>query len=139
MGRRGNAGRGEAYFQTLCAPCYFFRGQGHAVGPDLGMAFTKGSEDLLTSIVDPNAAIAPEYTNYQVDTVAGELTSGIIAGETPNSVTLARANGERETILRSEISEMRTDGLSLMPDGLEQGLDAGDLADLLAYLQQHNH
>jgi len=26
-----------------------------------------------------------------------------------------------------------------MPDGLEQGLDAGDLADLLAYLQQHNH
>jgi len=34
---------------------------------------------------------------------------------------------------------MRTDGLSLMPDGLEQGLDAGDLADLLAYLQQHNH
>ena len=139
MGRRGNAGRGEAHFQTLCAPCHFFRGQGHAVGPDLGMAFTKGAEDLLTSIVDPNAAIAPEYTNYQVDTVAGELTSGIIAGETPSSVTLARANGERETILRSEISEMRTDGLSLMPDGLEQGLDAGGLADLLAYLQQHSH
>ena len=103
------------------------------------MAFTKGSEDLLTSIVDPNAAIAPEYTNYQVDTVTGELTNGIITGETPSSVTLARADGDRETILRSEISEMRTDGLSLMPDGLEQGLDAGDLADLLAYLQQHNH
>ncbi len=139
MGRRGNPGRGEAHFQALCAQCHSFRGQGHAVGPDLGMAFTKGSEDLLTSIVDPNAAIAPEYTNYQVDTVAGELLNGIIAGETPTSVTLARANGETETILRSEISEMRTDGLSLMPDGLEQGLDAGDLADLLAYLQQHSH
>ena len=139
LGRRGNARRGEAHFQTLCAPCHFFQGQGHAVGPDLGMAFTKGSEDLLTSIVDPNAAIAPEYTNYQVDTVTGELTNGIITGETPSSVTLARADGDTETILRSEISEMRTDGLSLMPDGLEQGLDAGDLADLLAYLQQHNH
>ena len=139
LGRRGSPGRGEAHFQTLCAQCHLFRGQGHAVGPDLGMAFTKGAEDLLTSIVDPNAAIAPEYTNYQIDTIAGELTSGIIAGETPSSVTLARANDETETILRSEIGDMRTDGLSLMPDGLEQGLDAGDLADLLAYLQQHSH
>ena len=137
--RRGNIARGEAHFEALCAQCHVFRGQGHAVGPDLGMAFAKGTEDLLTSIVDPNAAIAPEYTNYQVDTIAGELLSGIIAGETPNSVTLARANGETDTILRREISEMRTDGLSLMPDGLEQGLDAGDLADLLAYLQQHSH
>ena len=139
LSRRGNPERGEAHFQTLCAQCHFFRGQGHAVGPDLGMAFTKGAEDLPTSIVDPNAAIAPEYTNYQIDTIAGELLSGIIAGETPSSVTLARANDETETILRSEIGDMRTDGLSLMPDGLEQGLDAGDLADLLAYLQQHSH
>ena len=103
------------------------------------MAFTKGKEDLLTSILDPNAAMAPEYANYLVETSDGVLLNGIIAGETASSVTLARANGETDTILRSEIRDIRTEGLSLMPDGLEQGLGAADLADLLGYLQQHSH
>jgi hypothetical protein len=30
---------------------------------------------------------------------------------------------------------LRADGKSLMPDGLEQGLSAQDVADLLAFLQ----
>ena len=34
---------------------------------------------------------------------------------------------------------MRAEGLPLMPDGLEQGLDADGLADLLAYLRRHGH
>ena len=134
-----DADRGGEHFQALCAQCHHFRGEGYQVGPDLGMAFTKGKEDLLTSILDPNAAMAPEYANYLVETSRGVLLNGIIAGETASSVTLARANGETDTILRSEIRDIRTEGLSLMPDGLEQGLGAADLADLLGYLQQHSH
>ena len=137
--RRGNAQRGAEHFRSLCAPCHFFRGVGYSAGPDLGMAFAKGKEDLLTSILDPSAATAPEYANYLVETVDGELLNGIISGETASSVTLARANGETDTVFRSRIRDIRTEGRSLMPDGLEQGLDARDLADLLAYLQQHAH
>ena len=112
---------------------------GYPVGPDLGMAFTKGEEDLLTSILDPSAALAPEYANYLLETADGELLNGIISAETASGITLARANGETDTVLRSQIDEIRTEGRSLMPDGLEQGLDAGGLADLLAYLRQHSH
>ncbi|MBM63358.1 MAG: hypothetical protein CL484_10460 [Acidobacteria bacterium] len=139
IGRRGNATRGAEHFQALCAQCHLFGNTGHSVGPDLGMAFAKGKEDLLTSILDPSAAVAPEYANYLVETADGELLDGILRTETAVSVTLARANGETDTIERSRIQSISTEGRSLMPDGLEQGLDASGLADLLAYLRQHDH
>jgi putative membrane-bound dehydrogenase-like protein len=136
---RGDAGRGEQHYRSLCAKCHVLHGAGTAVGADLNMAFTKSKEDLLTSILDPNAAIAPEYTNFMVETAKGEHLTGIIKTETPGNITLMRAEGETDTVSRSAIRQMRTDGLSLMPEGLEKGLKYQDLADLLAYLQQRNH
>jgi len=133
---RGDAGRGEFQFSSLCAKCHVLRGSGTPVGADLSMAFTKSKEDLLTSILDPNAAIAPEYTNFMIETTKGEHLSGIIKTETPGSITLMRSNGETDTVTRGAIREMHTDGLSLMPEGLEKGLKYQDLADLLAYLQR---
>ena len=139
VGRRGSAERGEVHFRTLCSQCHRFRGEGHPVGPSLDMSFFRGEEDLLTSILDPSAAFAPEYANYLVETVDGALLNGILAAETDAAVTLSRANGETDTVPRRRIRELRAEGLSLMPDGLEQGLDADGLADLLAYLRQHDH
>ena len=139
VGGRGSAERGEAHFRNLCAQCHRFRGAGHPVGPSLDMSFFRGEEDLLTSILDPSAAFAPEYANYLVETEEGELLNGILAAETDATVTLSRANGEADTVSRSRIRELRAEGRSLMPDGLEQGLDADGLADLLAYLRQHDH
>jgi putative membrane-bound dehydrogenase-like protein len=136
VGLRGDESRGQQHFESLCAQCHFLRGEGHRVGPDLGMAFAKGKEDLLTSILDPHSAIAPEYANYVVETTDGELLNGILRSETPTSITLMRAQGETDIVRRGDIREIRTDGLSLMPDGLEQGLEFQDLADLLAFLQQ---
>ena len=139
VGRRGDPERGETHFGNLCSQCHRFRGTGHPVGPGLDMSFFRGEEDLLTSILDPSAAFAPEYANYLVETVDGELLNGILAAETDATVTLSRANGETDTVPRSRIRELRAEGRSLMPDGLEQGLDADGLADLLAYLRQHDH
>ena len=141
VGLKGDASRGQRHFESLCARCHFLRGEGHPVGPDLGMAFTKGDEDLLTSILDPNSAITPEYANYLVETMDGELLNGILYSESPTSITLMWAQGETKIVRRSDIREIRTTGLSLMPDGLEQVLEYQDLADLLAFLQQreHNH
>ena len=139
VGRRGRVDRGETHFENLCAQCHRFRGVGYPVGPSLDMAFFRGEEDLLTSILDPSAAFAPEYANYLVETVDGELLDGILATETAAAVTLSRANGASDTVSRGRIRELRAEGRSLMPDGLEQGLDGDGLADLLAYLRQHNH
>ena len=45
-----------------------------------------------------------------------------------------RADGTAETVLRTHIDELRTTGLSYMPEGLEQQIDVPAVADLLAYL-----
>ena len=140
---KGNIANGEKVFfrpQSTCATCHQVNGRGIDFGPKLSGIGTKlGREALLLSILDPSAAFAPEYANYLVETSDGALLSGIISTETASSVTLARANGETDTVARDRIRDIRTEGGSLMPDGLEQGLDASGLADLLAYLRQHEH
>ena len=42
--------------------------------------------------------------------------------------------GETETVSRADVKRMRSSGLSIMPEGLEQGLDHQAVADLIAYV-----
>jgi hypothetical protein len=51
-------------------------------------------------------------------------------------VTLRRAGEADDTILHSQIKELRAEGKSLMPEGLEQGLMLQDMADLLSFLEK---
>ncbi|MEE3219021.1 MAG: hypothetical protein VX257_02105, partial [Planctomycetota bacterium] len=71
----------------------------------------------------------------EVVTREGRSLTGMIVDETATSVTLKRANNESDTILRIDIDEIRSSGLSLMPEGLEKEIDRQAMADLLAYLQ----
>jgi hypothetical protein len=58
----------------------------------------------------------------------------MITVETPNSLTIRQPDGGQETILRLDIEELRSTGLSYMPEGLEKQIDVPAMADLLAYL-----
>ena len=39
-------------------------------------------------------------------------------------------------VTKSQVDEIRSTGQSLMPEGLEQGLNPQDFADLIAYIRQ---
>ena len=68
----------------------------------------------------------------------GELHSGIIARETPATLTL-RVDAKTELHLnRKEITEIRAGEVSIMPAGLDQSLSETEMRDLLAYLQSLN-
>ena len=67
-------------------------------------------------------------------TQSGREISGIITAETPNSITLRGANGMEEVILRTDLKELTSSGLSLMPEGFEKIFKPQDLADLIAYI-----
>ena len=45
--------------------------------------------------------------------------------------------GELEdiTVLRSRIAELRASSISLMPEGLEEGMNRQELSDVIAYLR----
>jgi putative heme-binding domain-containing protein len=58
----------------------------------------------------------------------------MITAETANSITLRRADGTSETVLRIDIEELHSTGMSFMPEGLEKQIDVPAMADLLSYL-----
>ena len=67
-------------------------------------------------------------------TGTGRIVTGMIIAETANALTLRRADGTGETVLRIDIEELRSTGVSFMPEGLERQIDVPAMADLLAYL-----
>jgi putative membrane-bound dehydrogenase-like protein len=133
---RGDPTTGKMVFQKHCASCHRLEGVGHAVGPDLlAVLGNKSGDDLLIAIFDPNREVDPRYRAYQVVTSDERVLTGILAAETPNSITLRRADGAEDTLLRAAIVSFQATPLSLMPEGLEKELSPPDVAHLLAYLR----
>ena len=131
----GNPARGKTKFEEVCGKCHLPRKQGGRVGPDLSGVSSKSKEELLTSILNPSYAIEPRFTNYIITTKDGGLHDGVIANETPGTITLRGGSEEDETLLRTNIAEMRASSISLMPEDLEKSLSRQDIADVISYLQ----
>ncbi|HEY8503888.1 MAG TPA: PVC-type heme-binding CxxCH protein, partial [Gemmataceae bacterium] len=132
--RPGNAERGLAVFKRECASCHYAAGVGTSVGPAIAAVGNRTPEALLTAILDPNRQIDPRYLAYTVSTLDGRILSGVITAETATTVSLRRADGASDSVLRSQIDELRSTGISLMPEGLERNIRPEEMADLLAFL-----
>jgi putative membrane-bound dehydrogenase-like protein len=132
----GEATRGGQVFDRLCATCHKIGERGHAVGPDLTATQFREPESLLTHIIDPNRSVKPGDVQYIVGDQSGRIFSGLVASETATSLTLRRAGGAEDTILRSQIEAISSTGKSLMPDDFSSRLTQDDAADLVAFLLQ---
>ncbi len=108
---------------------------GHQVAPDLASVRNKSANDLIISILDPNREAQPNFNTYTAETKDGRVFSGIIAAEDANSITLRRAEAKQDVVLRSNIEELISNGISLMPEGLEKELSRQDLANVIAFIQ----
>jgi putative heme-binding domain-containing protein len=104
------------------------------VGEDLTAIRDQGPDAVLLNILDPNREVKPQYLSYYLVTDTGRSLTGLITAETANSITLRRLDGTSETVLRVNIEELRSTGMSFMPEGLEKQIDVPNMADLLAYL-----
>lgn len=131
----GSAERGRQAYRKACATCHRLAGEGHAVGPDLETLSGRDKESLLVQLLDPNREVDPRYVAYEAVLKDGRVASGIVASESDASVTLRRAEGVEESVLRREIVQLRSTGLSLMPEDVEKSLSAEDIADLLELLR----
>lgn len=133
---KGNAEKGRVLFKNNCAACHRIAGEGNDVGAPLGATIPgKSVQDLLVAVFDPNREVDPRYVSYQAVTVDGRQYTGIVVAETPNSITLRRAEGLQDTILRNDLESLRSTRLSLMPEGFEKQLTPQDAADLFAFLR----
>jgi len=131
---KGEAPRGKEVFKKNCAVCHKLEDVGESVGADLKAIRDRGVEAVLLNILDPNREVKPQYLNYVLERADGRVITGMITTETANSVTLRRPDGTSESVLRLDIENLRSTGLSYMPEGIEKQVDHPSMADLLAYL-----
>jgi putative membrane-bound dehydrogenase-like protein len=131
----GDPARGAEVFRAQCAACHR-PDRGQRVGPNLATLQDRSPATLIAAILDPNRDVKPAYVNYVVRTRDRQDLSGVIAAETESSLTVRQALGVEDVVLRANVERVRSTGRSLMPDGLEAGIDARQMADLLAHLRE---
>jgi putative heme-binding domain-containing protein len=132
---KGDAGRGRDLFRKNCTACHRLENVGYEVGANLTAALrNKSKEALLIDILDPSREVDPRFVNYQLTTTSGRSVSGLLAVETPTSVTLRRGEKAEDTVLRTQIDELRATAKSLMPEEFEKQLDRQQVADVIEYL-----
>lgn len=131
---KGDAKNGKELFKKNCSACHRLEGVGEQIGAELGAIKDRGADFILLNILDPNREVLPKFITYVVQTDAGRTVTGMITAETATSITLRKPDGTSETILRVNIEELRSTGMSYMPEGLEKSINQQEMADLLAYL-----
>ena len=131
----GNSKRGQQIFEEICNKCHKIGNQGYEVGPDLLSVLSRPKSQLMTDILMPNLNVENGYEEYLAQTADGSLITGVIAKQSPTAVTLRRAKGEEDTILRSSLTNLRSLSLSAMPEDLDKSISIEGMADLLAYLK----
>ena len=127
--------KGKAVFAKNCAACHHLENVGNEVGANLMAALrNKSKEALLIDILDPSREVDTRFVNYRVTTLNGQTYTGILAVETPSSITLRRAEKAEDVILRTQIDTIAATAKSLMPDEFEKQMNKQDVADLIGYL-----
>jgi putative heme-binding domain-containing protein len=132
---KGDAKKGQVQYMTRCVACHKAGALGLAVGPDLITVKTKGREALLTAILEPHKEVASQFIAYTVNTKDGQTLAGIITNDTASSMTIRMMGGIEKTLQRAEIKGSSSSGQSLMPEGLETGMNVEDMADLISYIE----
>ena len=127
--------RGLEVFRKNCTACHRIGNVGVNVAPDISDSRTKTPAQLLVSILDPNRAIDNNYISYTAVTADGKLHTGIVAVETASSITLRQQENKTVTLLRKDVETLKSNGISLMPVGLEKNITPRQMADLIAYIK----
>ncbi len=126
---------GEKIFRQNCATCHRIGEIGNQVAPDISDSRTRQPLQLLTDILQPNKAIDNNYMHYSVLTKDGQILDGIITEETSSQITLMQPERKILPVLRTEIDEVQSRGVSLMPEGLEKKINHQQMADLISFIK----
>ncbi len=135
----GNAREGAQIFyrneSAQCIRCHAVDGRGGDVGPDLATIGNQLSrEQLLDSMVDPGARIAPGYGSISVTLENGESQQGVLKEETDSYVALQSSDGETHKIEKERITERTNSPSAMFP--MNDILSKNQMRDLVEFLSQ---
>jgi putative heme-binding domain-containing protein len=135
----GTASRGRQiatqHPAAQCTRCHTFGNATATVGPTLNGIGTRLSRpQLLESLIDPSARIAPGFGVVSVTLTNGQRVDGVLREETDTALVLAVGESGQDTrrIARSEIAE-RSSAASAMPP-MGAMLQPDQIRDLVEFL-----
>jgi len=135
LAAEGDPRRGREVFRKNCTACHRVDGLGVDVAPDISDTRRWSRQQLMLSILDPNRAVDSNYFSYSLVTSSGKVHTGLVASETPTAVSLRQPEGKSVRVLRGDIEVLKSNGVSLMPEGLEKNVTLAQMTDLLSFLK----
>jgi alcohol dehydrogenase (cytochrome c) len=156
----GNVERGRQVFEVeaKCAACHQVNGRGTPVGPDLSTAGRLPAEQLQATILNPDQpsgggrggaatggrgrrggrGSGVRASAITVTTLSGEECRGIRRNEDVFSLQMVDLSGKLRLFDKSQLSNIRVETKSLMPDDYGSRFGAADIRNLVAYLKTLN-
>ncbi len=132
----GRAAEGRTVFETGagCVACHSLGGK-KTLGPDLSAIGRKyGKQAMLDSIITPSDAIGPEYVTTLFTLKSGDPVQGLVTEESADRIVVQTAPDQYQRLRPSDVVSRRENRVSLMPEGLLNGLSLQQVADLLEFL-----
>jgi putative heme-binding domain-containing protein len=133
----GDAPSGEKLFwgKGGCAGCHRVGTRGGRMGPDLTrIGRTRSLKYLRDSVISPNDDLTPGFNTITVVTKAGKKIVGVQRGFDNFSAQLMDAQENYYSFLKSDVSSVKREFRSIMPDGYGKMFAKAELDDLVAYL-----
>lgn len=132
----GSADSGRRVFYrnaaAQCIRCHVVDGNGSNVGPDLSdVGNNLSRRQLLESMVNPGARIAPGYGSVTLTLSDGSTVRGMLAAESDTHITIENRDGE-QVVDKTDIEE-RKNSPSGMP-AMGTLLSRDELRDLVEFL-----
>jgi len=133
----GDPNRGARIFygnQTAqCIRCHAYGDYGGSAGPRLnGVASRLTREQILESLIEPSARIAPGFGTVSLELINGKKVNGILQQEKSNGL-LVKVGDKPDTLISKESIAKRTDGMSSMPP-MRLLLSKKEIRDVVSFL-----
>lgn len=132
---KGDAAKGEQLFKSNgCVRCHTNGKEGGLAGPDLSeIGSHRSLSQLESSILDPDADVAPEYWSLRAKTKTGQTVTGIRLNEDMTSFQIREPSGRLRSLWKTDLASYEIVRTSPMPS-FKGKLSSTDLEDLIAYL-----
>jgi cytochrome c oxidase cbb3-type subunit III len=131
----GDPANGKLIFEGKgnCTGCHRIEGNGSHFGPDLSEIGARSPEQLQTSILDPDAEIAPANRICRVVSKNGATAVGRLLNEDTFSLQMIDKSERLLSFQKADLREFTFETKSPMPS-FKDKLSAQELADVIAYL-----
>lgn len=139
LAKEGDPARGADLFRSeqrlACSRCHTVDGSASHAGPDLFAVGDKfGRRELIQAVLTPSAQIAEGFSTTTIETKSGDEFTGILKQVTVTELAIMGADAKLIKIPVAEIARRHTSDVSLMPEGLQNGLTLQEFTDLIDYL-----